>query len=117
MQTAAGTQPASGGGGGSGGDNSEESYDARDTNKDGVVSLQELMAANSGADSVSDDDLANLINSDSNGSATSSISTSASNATASTFGTTGSNVNFDNRVLAQMMTGNSASYQASASLA
>ena len=116
MQTAAGAQPASGGGGGSGGD-SEKSYDARDTNKDGVVSLQELMAANSGADSVSDDDLANLINSDSNGSATSSISTSASNATASTFGTTGSNVNFDNRVLAQMMTGNSASYQASASLA
>lgn len=116
MQTAAGAQPASGGGGGSGGD-SEESYDTRDTNKDGVVSLQELMAASSGADSVSDDDLANLINADSDGSAASNTSNMTGNLFASTFGTTGSNVNFDNRVLAQMMTGNSASYQASASLA
>ncbi|OSQ38452.1 hypothetical protein TMES_11555 [Thalassospira mesophila] len=122
MQSGAGAPPAGGGGGGGGsGDDSEESYDALDTNKDGVVSLQELMAASSGTESVSDDDLANLINSDSDGSTTSTTSTSASsnagNLFASTFGTTGSNVNFDNRVLAQMMTGNSASYQAGAGLA
>lgn len=115
MQSGAGAPPAGGGGGSS--DDSEQNYDARDTNKDGVVSLQELMAASSGADSVSDDDLANLINADSDGSAVSNTSNTTGNLFASTFGTTGSNVNFDNRVLAQMMTGNSASYQAGAGLA
>lgn len=116
MQSAAAAQPAGSGGGGSS-DDSEQNYDARDTNKDGVVSLQELMAASSGADSVSDDDLANLINADSDGSAVSNTANTTGNLFASTFGTTGSNVNFDNRVLAQMMTGNSASYQAGAGLA
>ncbi|PKR54974.1 EF-hand domain-containing protein [Thalassospira marina] len=117
MQSGAGAPPA---GGGSGGDG-EESYDARDTNKDGVVSLEELMAASSGIDSVSDDDLANLINSDADGSSGSSSSALTGQANAGLFGgtfaTTGSNVNFDNRVLAQMMTAQNSAYQTGAGVA
>lgn len=120
MQAGAGAPPP-GGGGGESSDDGEESYDALDTNKDGVVSLQELMAAITGTDAASEDQMTNLINSGGDDSTTGSTSTNTSNNAgnqfASSFGTSGSNMNFDNRVLAQMMSGSAASYQTGAGLA
>lgn len=97
-----GPKTASAGGNGS----DDQSYDPLDTNKDGVVSLQELMAANSGLSSASEDDLANLINSTGDsGTAGNPSGNAASNNASNASG----NQNFDSRILAQLMsaTGNS----------